>query len=60
MTGSFGKPNATGRSSGMLSGKARKMRSPPEGEPWVWIMRAFGAIRRSLPSFEMLNPRKDR
>lgn len=35
----IGKPDATGRSSGQLSGRARKMRSPPKGEPWVWMTR---------------------
>lgn len=39
VSGSFGKPNASGRSSGTLSGRERKMRSPPEGEPWVWMTR---------------------
>lgn len=39
MTGSFGKPNATGRSSGKLSGRAGKLRRPPKGEPWVWMTR---------------------
>ena len=32
-----GKPNATGRSSGKLNGRFRKMLGPPEGEPWVWL-----------------------
>ncbi len=50
MTGSFGKPDATGRSSGKRSGRARKLRSPPKGEPWVWLTRelvespAWGAL----------------
>ena len=32
----FGKPNATGRSSGKLTGRERKIFGPPEGQPWVW------------------------
>ena len=39
MTGSFGKPDATGRSSGKLTGSDRKWRSPPKGEPWAWLTR---------------------
>ena len=35
----FGKPDATGRSSGKRSGRARKLNSPPKGEPWVWLTR---------------------
>lgn len=37
MSGSFGKPNATGRSSGKHSGRKRKIYSPPRGEPWAWL-----------------------
>lgn len=33
----FGKPNATGRSSGKRSGRAGKLNRPPEGEPWAWL-----------------------
>lgn len=36
---SFGKPDATGRSSGKRSGRARKLNSPPKGEPWTWLPR---------------------
>ena len=33
----FGKPDATGRSSGSLGGRQGKLRRPPAGEPWAWI-----------------------
>ncbi len=36
---SFGKPDATGRSSGKRAGRAGKAHRPPEGEPWVWLTR---------------------
>lgn len=32
-----GRPDATGRSSGALSGRDRKIHGPPKGEPWVWM-----------------------
>ncbi len=36
----FGRPDATGRSSGKLSGnRAKKLRGPPEDEPWIWLAR---------------------
>ena len=35
----FGRPNATGRSSGKLSGRQGKLRRAPAGEPWVWLTR---------------------
>jgi len=35
----FGRPDATGRSSGKRSGRACKVHLPPEGEPWVWLLR---------------------
>lgn len=35
----FGKPNAKGRSSGKLVGRAKKLRSPPGGMPWRWLTR---------------------
>lgn len=35
----FGKPNATGRSSGIRSGRQRKIHSPPAGEAWTWLTR---------------------
>ena len=35
----FGKPNATGRSSGKFKGRERKLRSPPKNEPWTWLTR---------------------
>ena len=33
----FGKPDATGRSSGKVGGREGKLRRPPPGEPWTWI-----------------------
>ena len=39
MAGRFGKPDATGRSSGKLGGRRGRMQKPPEGEPWVWLTR---------------------
>ncbi len=35
----FGKPDATGRSSGKRTGRDKKLRSPPKGEPWCWLTR---------------------
>ena len=35
----FGKPDATGRSSGKLGGRERRINLPPEGEPWCWLTR---------------------
>ena len=35
----FGKPDATGRSSGKFSGRDKKLRAPPRGEPWIWHTR---------------------
>ena len=35
----FGRPNATGRSSGRRTGKAAKAHRPPKDEPWVWLTR---------------------
>ena len=35
----FGKPDQTGRSSGKLGGRERKLRSPPKNEPWAWLTR---------------------
>lgn len=32
----WGKPDATGRSSGRLNRAERKLLGPPHGEPWVW------------------------
>lgn len=34
---SIGKPDATGRSSGRLTGREKTRRGPPQGEPWVWL-----------------------
>ena len=35
-----GRPNATGRSSGKLSGnRAKKLLGPPKDEPWFWLTR---------------------
>ena len=35
----FGKPDATGRSSGKRTGRAGKAHRPPKDEPWVWLTR---------------------
>ncbi len=35
----FGKPDATGRSSGALTGRRRKIGQPPKDEPWLWLTR---------------------
>ena len=37
MASNFGKPNATGRSSGKLTGRDAKLMRPPEGEPFIWL-----------------------
>ncbi len=39
MGGNFGKPDATGRSSGKLTGRDAKLMRPPEGQPFVWLTR---------------------
>ena len=36
---SFGRPNATGRSSGKRTDKSGKAHRPPRDEPWVWLTR---------------------
>ena len=36
---SFGKPDATGRSTNRFSGREGKLRKPPRGEPWAWLTR---------------------
>ena len=37
---SFGKPDATGRSSGKLTGKRlKKLLGPPDDQPWCWLPR---------------------
>ena len=60
---SFGKPDATGRSSGKLSGHERKLRSPPKGEAWAWTtrdmltsasMRALSLTGRRLLDFLLI------
>jgi hypothetical protein len=38
---SFGRPDATGRSSGIRTGRAGKAHRPPKDEPWVWETRAL-------------------
>lgn len=38
---SFGRANATGRSSGRRNGRAGKAHRPPKGEPWVWFTRGL-------------------
>lgn len=46
----FGKPDATGRSSGKLTGHAGKLQRPPKNMPWSWLTRelldspAWGAM----------------
>ncbi len=35
----FGKPDATGRSSGKRTGRAGQAHRPPKDEPWVWLTR---------------------
>ena len=32
----FGKPDATGRSSGKLTGRLKKLMGPPDDQPWCW------------------------
>ena len=63
MSGGFGKPDATGRSSGKLSGRAGRLRRPPKGEPWVWMtreliaspaMRSLSLTARRLLDFLMI------
>jgi len=63
MSGRFGKPDATGRSSGKLSGRAGKLRSPPKGEAWAWMtrdmlaspaMRALSLTGRRLLDFLLI------
>ncbi len=34
---SFGKPDATGRSSGKFSGRKGSMNRPPKGTPFIWL-----------------------
>ncbi len=36
---SFGKPDVTGRSSGKFTGRLKKLKGPPEGQPWCWLSR---------------------
>lgn len=33
----FGKPDATGRSSGKRMGREKKLRNPPKDQPWCWL-----------------------
>ncbi len=33
----FGKPDATGRSSGKRTGWNKKYRNPPQNQPWCWL-----------------------
>src|SRR6516162_7461818 len=37
----FGRPDRTGRSSGIRTGREGKAHRPPKGEPWVWLTREF-------------------
>src|SRR5262245_28723444 len=39
MSGRFGKPDVTGRSSGTLAGRHGKVMRPPPGEPFIWLTR---------------------
>ena len=50
MTGRFGKPDSTGRSSGKVGGRRGKAQKPPAGEPWCWLTREMLASQawRSL------------
>ena len=52
MTGSFGKPDATGRSSGKRTGRRKKLRQAPEGEAWVWLTRDL----LESPAWNALSP----
>lgn len=40
---SFGKPDATGRSSGKYAGRRGAAKRPPKDEPWVWRTREITA-----------------
>src|SRR5277367_1080193 len=33
----FGRPDATGRSSGKLNSRDARLRLPPKGKPWAWL-----------------------
>ena len=35
----FGRPDATGRSSGKRTGRSGRAHRPPKDEPWVWLTR---------------------
>jgi hypothetical protein len=35
----FGRPDATGRSSGKLAHRERNLLGPPPGGPWIWLTR---------------------
>ncbi len=35
----FGKPDVTGRSSGRLTGRLKKLMGPPDDQPWCWLPR---------------------
>src|SRR5262245_31764138 len=50
MSGRFGRPDASGRSSGTFGGRQGKRLRPPKGEPWVWLTRELieSAAWRSL------------
>ena len=60
---SFGKPDATGRSTNRLGGREGKLRKPPKGEPWAWLTRelltseawrALGVNSRRLIDFLLI------
>ena len=37
----FGKPDVTGRSSGIRTGRFGRVNRPPKDEPWVWLTRGL-------------------
>lgn len=39
MPAPIGKPDRTGRSSGVINGRRGRNQKPPPGEPWVWLTR---------------------
>ena len=48
----FGKPDASGRSSGKLTGERKKLRQPPKGEPFVWLTREL----LTSPAWRAMSP----
>jgi len=39
VSGRFGKPDETGRSSGKFAGQRGKQLGPPKDQPWIWLTR---------------------